>query len=535
MQKTIYTGGNILTMDPRAKGSNCPEAVLVQDGRIAGLGRLFDLREVAPDARVRDLGGHTLMPGFIDPHSHITSFASTLGLVPLSGAKSFDDIAEKITAFMNANAPAPDAFLSGFGYDNNFLAEKAHPTKELLDGICPDRPLLIAHASGHMGVANSKALQMLGISADTPDPEGGRIGRMTGSREPSGYLEETAFTQNSSKIPLPSIDQRLAELDRAQDIYLAHGITTAQDGLTRTAEWQLLSQAAEADRLKIDVVSYLDLNLNPELRENSRYWQRYYNRLKLGGYKIFLDGSPQGRTAWMTKPYLGEDPTYCGYPIYSDEKVKSFMMQALNDNAQILCHCNGDAAAQQMIDAYEAAAKETDKSGIRPVMIHAQMLRKDQLPMLAKLGIIASFFVAHTYYWGDIHLQNFGKERADYISPAHSALENGVLYTFHQDTPVLLPDMLDTVQRAVERRTKNGVQLAQSECVSVYDALKAVTINAAEQYFEESQKGSIAVGKLADFVILEEDPLTVAKDHIKDIKILETIKQGKTLYTHSKS
>ena len=187
-----------------------------------------------------------------------------------------------------------------------------------------------------------------------------------------------------------------------------------------------------------------------------------------------------------------------------------------------------------MIDAYEAAAKETDKSGIRPVMIHAQMLRKDQLPMLAKLGIIASFFVAHTYYWGDIHLQNFGKERADYISPAHSALENGVLYTFHQDTPVLLPDMLDTVQRAVERRTKNGVQLAQSECVSVYDALKAVTINAAEQYFEESQKGSIAVGKLADFVILEEDPLTVAKDHIKDIKILETIKQGKTLYTHSK-
>lgn len=533
MQETIYTGGNILTMDPRTKAASCPDAVLVQNGKIAGLGRLFDLREVAPDARVRDLGGHTLLPGFIDPHSHITSFASTLGLVQLSGTKSFDEIAEKITKFIASSDAAPGAFLSGFGYDNNFLVEKAHPTKELLDRVCPNRPLLIAHASGHMGVANSKALELLGISAETEDPEGGRIGRMPGSREPSGYLEETAFTQNSSKIPQPSLIQRIAELERAQDIYLAHGITTAQDGLTRAAEWQLLSSAAESERLKIDIVSYLDLNLNPELRENARYWQRYFGKLKLGGYKIFLDGSPQGRTAWMTQPYLGEDSSYCGYPIYSDEKVKAFMVKALNDNAQILCHCNGDAAAQQMIDAYAAAVEETEKSGIRPVMIHAQLLRKDQLPQLAKLGIIASFFVAHTYYWGDVHLQNFGKERADSISPVRSALENDVLYTFHQDTPVLLPDMLDTVQRAVERRTKNGAQLAQSEAVSVYDALKAVTINAAQQYFEEGQKGSIAVGKLADFVILEENPLTVSADHIKDIKILETIKQGKTLYTNS--
>lgn len=534
MQKTIYTGGTILTMDPRADAGRSPEAVLVQDGQIAGIGTLFELREVAPDAQVRDLAGHTLMPGFLDPHSHITSFASTLGLVQLSGTKSFDEIAEKITRFIAESQPAPGAFVSGFGYDNNFLKEKAHPTKELLDRVCPDRPLLIAHASGHMGAANSKALALLGISAETPDPVGGRIGRIAGSREPSGYLEETAFTQNSGKIPQPTLEQRLADLDRAQDVYLAHGITTAQDGLTRTAEWDLLSGAAQAEHLKIDVVSYLDLNLNPELRENTKYWQRYNGQLKLGGYKIFLDGSPQGRTAWMTQPYLGEDPDYCGYPIYPDEKVKGFMAQALNDNAQILCHCNGDAAAQQMIDTYASAMQETGKSGIRPVMIHAQLLRRDQLPQLAKLGIIASFFVAHTYYWGDVHLQNFGKERADYISPVRSAMQSGVLYTFHQDTPVLLPDMLDTVQRAVQRRTKNGALLAQSECVSTYDALKAVTINAAEQYFEEAQKGSITVGKLADFVILEENPLTVPADRIKDIKVLETIKQGKTLYTHHK-
>ncbi|MEG1932556.1 MAG: amidohydrolase, partial [Pygmaiobacter sp.] len=387
------------------------------------------------------------------------------------------------------------------------------------------------HASGHMGVCNSAALAALDISAASPDPEGGKIGRMPGSCEPSGYLEETAFTMIGSKIPQPTTEQLLGQLERAQDIYLSYGIATAQDGLTRTQEWALLRAAAEQKKLKLDIVSYIDLNLCKELAQDNPYFKTYRDHLKLGGYKIFLDGSPQGRTAWITEDYLGQAGDH-GYPIYDTTRVKDFMVQALTEDTQILVHCNGDAAAQQLLDAYRDAMAKTGKSGIRPVMIHAQLLRRDQLALLPPLGMIASFFVAHTRYWGDVHLENLGKERADYISPVQSAIQHGVRYTFHQDTPVLPPDMLDTVQCAVERKTKGGQLLAQSECVSVYDALKAVTINAAYQYFEEYTKGSIAVGKVADFVILDQDPLHTPLESLRNIRVLNTIKHGVVVYTN---
>ncbi len=528
---TIYSGGTILTMEEPLYA----EAVLVEDGVIRAVGEKSVLRQgCPPETEEMDLQGAVLLPAFIDPHSHITALAQTLGSVDLTGAKSFAEIVQKLQAFIQKTKPAPGQWVTAFGYDNNFLAEKRHPDRQLLDQI--KYPVIVTHASGHMGAANSLGLKEMGVCAETPDPEGGVVGREADGRTPNGYLEETAFSSFTAKIPQPSQEQLLRQMELAQDIYLQNGITTVQDGLTVPVRWEMLKGLAEQNRLKADVVAYPDLKDNRALAaENLPYCKQYCNRLKIGGYKIFLDGSPQGRTAWMTQPYENGEAGYKGYPIYQDAQVESFMREALRDDMQLLVHCNGDAAAQQMIDAYEKVLAESrTEQQIRPVMIHAQLVRQDQLEKMAKLRMIASFFVAHTWYWGDVHLQNFGEARAIRISPARSAIESGVIYTFHQDTPVIQPNMLETIWCAVNRISKNGMVMGEEERVTPLEALRAVTTNAAYQYFEEDEKGSIRAGKRADFVILDRDPLQVNPMDIKDISVLATIKDGRAVYEASR-
>lgn len=514
---TLFFGGNIITME-----GDCPESVLVEDGVVRRTGRSCGQK----GARPFDLKGATLLPAFIDSHSHITALAQTLGLAPLEKARCFGDIAAALRSFAQENPSV--SWISGFGYDHNFLKEKAHPTRQVLDKAVGDRPCVIAHASGHMGVANTAALRILGITQSTPDPDGGRIGREPDG-QPSGYLEETAFT--SASIPRPGLEEQCRLMEKAQQVYLRYGITTVQDGYTRKPEWQLLKAMADSGRLTVDTVCYPDCSELFDLPDYcAAYAGGYHNRLRIGGYKIFLDGSPQGRTAWMSQPYLGAEKEYYGYPIYDDDQVTAFMEQALQTGRQLLAHCNGDAAAQQMIDAYARALQTTGKPGVRPVMIHAQLVRPDQLQRMAQLGMMASFFVAHTYYWGDIHLQTFGPQRAMRISPAKTALRAGVRFTLHQDSPVLPPDMLNTVWCAVNRVTRQGAALSQEECLTPYEALRAVTLDAAYQYGEEERKGSIRPGKLADFVVLDQNPLQTDPQAIKDIQVLCTIKEGRILY-----
>lgn len=247
---------------------------------------------------------------------------------------------------------------------------------------------------------------------------------------------------------------------------------------------------------------------------------------------MVLDGSPQGRSAWMTEPYLGEDPGYCGYPWMEDGMVADYVKQAVAENKQILAHCNGDAASEQFLNAYEKAVNEK-KSGkdLRPVMIHSQTVRNDQLERMAGLNMIASIFVGHVWYWGDIHVKNLGDKRGNHISPVKDAMDRGVCVNFHQDTPVTKPDMLHSVWCAVNRVSRSGNTIGRDQAVSVYDALKAVTINSAYQYFEEDSKGSIMIGKRADLVILDQSPLEVEPMHIRNIRVLETIKDGETIFS----
>lgn len=531
----LYYNGTILTME-----DSCPEveAVFVEHGKIAKRGTkeaVFSCKK--QDTVLIDLQGKTMMPGFIDGHSHFAGFAASLSQCDLSEAEDFDDIINFMKAFIRENQIPEGDWVTGTNYDHNFLKEKRHPDKRILDQISDRHPIVIIHASSHMGVANTKALEMQKLETDTEDPAGGHYGRMGENGELSGYMEENAFVSFRNQMPMPDIHELMQLFRKAQDVYAGYGITTMQEGMVTEALFPILQYAERNQVLYLDLAGYVDLeNSAGLLRNNPQYGNQYRNHFKIGGYKIFLDGSPQGRTAWMKEPYENAEDGYCGYPIKTDDQLYRLIVTALEDGQQLLAHCNGDAAAEQYVTQFERVME--DHPGYetnRPVMIHAQLVQKEQLKRMKKLSMMPSFFVAHTYYWGDIHIQNFGMKRASYISPAGTAIRLNLPFTFHQDSPVLLPDVFRTVWSAARRITKEGVELAEEERVSVYDALKANTVYAAWQYGEEKEKGTIEEGKRADLILLDKNPLECPIDDVKHIQVLETIKDGRIVYKKAES
>ena len=525
MGKTVFWGGPILTMTWPLYA----QAVLTAEGRIQAVGSRAAVAKLAGrDAEWIDLEGRALLPAFLDPHSHFSGCANACLQGSVADAKSWGEMESQIQAYIRQSGIPAGQWVLLRDLDPELLAERRPPDRAMLDRAAPEHPVVLQHKSGHVGVLNSRALERLGITGDTPDPEGGRIWKEGG--QPTGYLEENAWLHALRQIPGPDEARLLTAYEQAQRLYASQGIATVQEGMLVKDMIPLYQRLQEQDRLWLDVVGYP----SPEDGEAAyqafpRCGQQYRGHLKLGGYKIFLDGSPQSRTAWMRTPYQGGEDR--GYPVLSDGQVAEAVSLALATGRQLLAHCNGDQAAEQYLRALEAAREEGHEvSHIRPVMIHAQLVGRDQLPRMAALGVIPSFFVAHVYHWGEAHIRNFGLERASAISPAASAGRWGLPYTFHQDAPVIRPDMLETLWCAVCRRTREGTVLGAEERVSVLDALRAVTAHAAAQYGETGCKGVIAPGARADLVLLDRDPLTVEPEALRSLQVLETYKDGLRVY-----
>lgn len=532
----VFFNGTILTMDDTCRYAD----ILIEDkGSIIFVGNEINAQVFLSEQQTQpewiDLKGYTLMPAFIDAHSHLSDMAQTLKTADLRHATCFNDI-ERILKDYVLKHPEHHDLIIGLSYDHNFLAEKSHPTKACLDKVSRDIPIAIVHSNLHMCCVNSRLLEMLHITADTPDIEGGVIGRIGDTNEPSGYLEEAASfpIRHLLKEHYPLTQE---DLLAAQQLYIENGILTIQDGAVGEALVDTYAKISKNNQLRVDVVAYPCFNFGDgvgnAITNYPQFINTYKNRFKIGGYKLLLDGSPQGKSAWLSEPYQNEE-TYCGYPWLSDEEVQAYIKQAFNDNLQLLTHCNGDAASEQLINAYAEVLQHTKAQSdypLRPVMVHCQTVRKDQLRRMKPLNMIASIFVDHVYYWGDIHRKNLGEARAKRISPVHSALKEGLIYTFHTDSPVVLPNTLHSVWSACNRLTKSGVTLGEDECVDVYQALKAVTIHAAYGYFEEKEKGSLQVGKKADLIILDANPLAVNKMHIKNISVLRCIKDGQIIFS----
>ena len=520
--KKIYINGDFITLENKT----C-EAILIEDDKISKVGLKEEiLKNKDSETEVIDLEGKTMMPSFIDSHSHFFGVANSFLQISLEECANIKEIQNKLKEYKEKNKLPKDKWVIANNYDQNILEEKKNITREQIDEIIKDNPVAINHKSGHSGVFNTKALEILNITEKTEAPFGGIIEVKNGNL--TGLLEENAYIEIIKKVPMPSLDELIEACKKAQEKYLSYGITTVQEGMFVKELIPIYQKLISNNILKADLITYIDLKAQEEIKKAfPRNLKKYYKNMKIAGYKIFLDGSPQLRTAWMKTPYkiLNEDDNeYFGFNTMSDEEVKEAVEQAHKENMQILAHCNGDKAAEQYINAIKNQNMESE----RPVMIHAQLLNIDQLEEIKKYNIIPSFFVAHTYYWGDTHIKNFGIERASKISPLKSALNKKIIFTLHQDSPVIEPNMFETIWCAVNRKTKSSITLGEDEQISVLDGIKAVTINVAYQYFEEDIKGSIKEGKLANLVIVDKNPLKIPKEDIKNIKILETIKEGKT-------
>lgn len=534
--KKLYFNGDFL---PMTNEGDSFEALVVEDGVIAFTGTLEDARTFAADAEDVDLDGACLMPGIIDPHSHIAGSNQYVVAAQLENCKSFDEIVEAMRAFGEKNGIGPDSVIMGVSYDQNSLAEGKHPNRHVLDRVSTEIPCVAIHASSHMLVANTKLLELAGINAETVDPEGARYGREVDGVTPDGFCEEPnamwpIFGQVQPRQKF-DMDKMILQM---QDVYLEHGITTCQEGATTADYAALFAGMAKKGLLKMDVVSYpmhgedVDKILSDYAEFDSH---EYTNHFRFGGLKMFFDGSPQGRTAWMTEPYApgDEGEGYCGYGTISDDDAYDYMRKAIDGNHQLLAHTNGDAAADQYLRVYKRALEDSpnpNKHELHPVMVHCQTARRDQYEQMPEIHMIPTIFTNHIWYWADVHLKNFGPERGGRVSAVRDALDFGLRPTFHTDCPVLRPNLFESVWCAVKRVTKNGVQLDESQKISVYEGLECITKNGAFQYGEEDRKGTLEVGKLADFCVVAHNPLKVDIDDLRDLKVLKTIKEGEIVW-----
>ena len=381
-------------------------------------------------------------------------------------------------------------------------------------------------------MANSKALEIAGVTADTPDPKGGVFRRIDGSKKPNGVCEEYAFFYVLSKLTARfdnDINDTLVK--EGTKLLASFGYTTGQEGRAIGPGLEAMRRVANKGELSIDLVAYPDI-LEVKQIEPSK---TYKNRFRVGGAKLTIDGSPQGKTAWLSEPYFvtppGQPDDYRGYTAIDEKTTREAVAKAFKNGWQLLCHANGDAAIQAYIDAVREARQRYPGANNRPVLIHGQTLRKDQVGPLKELEIFPSLFPMHTFYWGDWHRESvLGPVRAENISPTGWVLAEGMMFGSHHDAPVALPDSMRVLSATVTRRSRSGDILGPTHRVSVMDGLKAMTLWTAWQHFEEEQKGSIEVGKVADFAILSDNPLEVDPSLLDDLKVLETIKSDKTIY-----
>ncbi|MBK7744926.1 MAG: amidohydrolase [Betaproteobacteria bacterium] len=536
----IFVGGDIVTINDRQPSA---EALAVKGGKILAVGARADVEKAHKGAstQVVDLGGKTLMPSFIDAHSHYINALSVanqakLYAPPAGPGKDVESIVAALKKFAADRKIPKGELIMAYGYDDTVMPNGRLLNRDDLDKAFPDNPVRVDHVSMHGAVLNSMALKQYGIDAKTKTPAGGIIVRKPGTSEPYGLIMETAFMTVFEQTPPLTPEQEIEGTKAAHRMYAEAGITTAHEGATHLAPLQTIKRAADAGAHSIDVVAFpFVTDLQKILAEFPvEQWGKYNKGFKIGGVKITIDGSPQGRTAAFTTPYLtggpGGEKNWKGELFAPQEVINEGLKKVYGLGVPVTFHVNGDAAIDSLIKAHEFAAANDPAKDRNVTAIHAQFTRKDQIPLYVKYRIRPSFYTLHTYYFAEAHIKNRGKAQAMYISPMRDAIDAGLRPTNHTDAVVAPLDQMFMLWSAVNRISRAGVEIGPDQRVTPLEGLKAMTIWAAEQYGEQASKGSLEAGKLADLVILDKNPLTVDKMAIKDIRVVETIKEGKIIY-----
>jgi predicted amidohydrolase YtcJ/heat shock protein HslJ len=537
---TIYYNGSILTMAGSAPSYS--EALAIQGGKIVFVGNTDAALQIkGGETKLIDLGGKTLLPGFIDAHSHyinslLVANQCKLYAPPSGPGKDVPSILTELKQYASERQIPKGELIIGYGYDDTVMPNGRLLNREDLDEAFPDNPVRIEHVSMHGCVLNTLALKKYGISALTKTPPGGVIVRKPGSEEPWGLIMETAYIPVVEQSEPMSAEQEIQWSRAGQLLYAQAGVTTAHEGATHLPQFQTIHRASQAGGNIIDIVAFPFITeVDKVLAEHPLdQWGKYQNRFKVGGVKITLDGSPQGRTAFFTTPYLtggpGGQQTWRGEPTFPQDLANQMVKKVYEMNVPMNLHCNGDAAIDAFLAAYENARNGDYTRPWNVTTIHTQFMRKDHIAKFIEYKIRPSFYTLHTFYFADAHIANRGKQQAMYISPMRDAIDAGLRPTNHTDFVVAPLDQLTMLWSAVNRISRAGSQIGADQRVTAYEGLKCMTDWAAQQYDEQDIKGTLEVGKLADFVILDRDPLKVDPMAIKDIKVVETLKEGVRVY-----
>lgn len=529
MHDTLFVNGVVVTMNqvhPQA------EAVLVRGDRVVAVGQVDEMRSLAaPGARVVDLGGNVLLPGFNEAHNHMLMFGRTLGQVDCR-APGCGTIAELQRRVAERAAETPGgAWVIGRGYDDQSLAERRHPTRYDLDAVAPDHPVVITNASGHLCVANSRALGLADITNSTEPPEGGGIVHDDGGR-PTGLLLETAQELVTRLLPEPTEDELVEALGRCAQRYLAAGITSSADAsVYLNSQFRAFQRAAETGLNPLRTTLMLREHLLPYLSEIGIRTGFGNDRLRCGPIKLFIDGSLIGRTAAVSQPFLHDpDPNNLGLTMMSEDVFQGYVIDAHIAGWQVAVHAIGDRGIEMVLDAYEKALAAAPRADHRHRIEHCGILRPDLIARIAELGVVVVTQPIFITEYGDSFMRHLGEERAALTYPFWSLLNSGIPMVFSSDCPVSAYEPLKSIEVSVTERTGSGAAYAPAEAISVDQALHAYTVAGAFATFQEHQKGSIAPGMFADFAVLARDPRSCPPDEIAEIPVAMTWIGGELLY-----
>lgn len=533
----VFINGEVLTMDAQ---NTVVQALSVRGGLIEAVGSTDEIMAMVEDTtEVNDLRGRTLLPGFVDAHGHfpgsgMSVVSADLTSPPVGDKLAIADVLEALRE--RAAVTEPGEMVSGFGYDDTLLAEKRHPTRAELDSVSTEHPIVATHVSGHMVVANSRALALVGITAETEDPVGGVIGRQTGSREPNGLLEENARMELMMYMQDMGLREVYAMMKAAAFEYAQVGVTTAQSGGTSPMLAKGLLWFSKLGIIPQRIVVFAFDTEFAEPLQSGEFDPADYSgdRVTMQAVKLVADGSIQGYTGYLSHPYHvprnPDEAEYRGYPAIPRQDLFERVERLHRAGYQLAIHGNGDESIEDILDAFEAAQRAYPVDDPRMILIHSQMAREDQVARMKSLGVTPSFFSAHTYYWGDRHRDIFmGPERAAAMSPARWAQQEGLRFSSHMDTPVTPMLPLQAVWSQVHRLSSGGEVIGPEQRIDVMSALRAVTIDAAWQVFKDDKIGSLEPGKLADMVVLSGSPLTDTMA-LRELKVERTMVGGATIF-----
>lgn len=534
---TVYVGGSILTVDSEFSQA---EALAIQGNKILSVGTEAEVRATAGDhAKVVDLEGKTVLPGFIDPHTHVVAGSVVDNVMEYVGMARFGTVDEVLKHLATlAKDKAPGEWVVVRNFDPSVQVGPDALTFKELDAISIEHPIFVFNASGHLAYANSKAFEAAGIPADVENPPGAEFVRDKDGKLNGIMKNNVAFLQILSKYPALSKANPTEALVGLLDKWSKFGLTTVSElalgGLSQSpADVSVIYDAARSGRLSARIRAYPFYSIGEKAWDDAGVKPGDGGTLaRIAGYKLVADGSNQGFTGLQREPYLNSDDHGLAY--MSAEDLKERAIERAKKGWQLAIHGNGDAAIDNILDACEAIrGAGVDMSKVRVRIEHCSILHDDQIARMNDLGVSASFLIGHVHYWGvAMRDEVFGEEKAKLLDRCRSLENAKVGFTLHSDFMVTDPVPLHMVEMAVTRKTWKDPNyvLAPEETISVESAIRAITSEAAWQLFSEHEIGSLEAGKLADFVILDKDPRKVHQDAIKEIKVLETWMDGRQVY-----